>query len=56
MGVKAEFLGAMQMLIKLVDEQAIQQLLSKASLEGLSDEEKNYLSQIIMKKQGSVEV
>ena len=55
-GVKAEFLGAMQMLIKLVDEQAIQQLLSKASLEGLTEEEKNYLSQIIMKKQGSVEV
>ncbi|EKD72896.1 MAG: DNA primase [uncultured bacterium] len=54
-GVKAEFLASIQKLLKIANEQSIQQLLSKASLEGLTEEEKSHLSQIIRKKQGSIE-
>lgn len=49
-GVKAEFIGAIQRLNKTVQEQKIENLLSKANQTGLSQEEKLYLRTLLEQK------
>ncbi len=48
-GIEAEFCGAIQQIAKMTDEQTIAILLQKANSEGLSDDEKRQLQELIRK-------
>lgn len=49
-GVKEEFLGAIRGLTRSAHDQVIQRMLAKAAQQGLSDEEKSQLTQLIADK------